>query len=95
MTAPVACCWHDVGEALERCCWCGARRSPVGHGPWRDSDPYATDPPPAAEEVHDAIEDLVAEGKAERVVIDGVVHVRLTPSGMAAAAQLVERLANP
>lgn len=48
---------------------------------------------PTSDEVREAIDDLVAEGKAERIEIDGVDHIKLTPAGMAAAAELVRQLA--
>lgn len=51
------------------------------------------EPEPTADEVHEAIASLIDEGLAERCVIDGVEHIRLTPAGMARAARVVERLA--
>jgi hypothetical protein len=43
-------------------------------------------------EVREAIDTLVAEGKAERIVIDGELHIRLTQAGMDAAAEVVRRV---
>ena len=47
---------------------------------------------PTNDEVREAIDALVAEGKAERIVIDGEIHIRLTQAGMDAAAECVRRL---
>lgn len=43
-------------------------------------------------EIHEAINTLVCEGLAERRLIDGVIHIKLTPAGFERAARLVVEL---